>query len=73
MAGIIITIIALSCPVAHALDPERMLSQYNQRVWTREDGLPQNTVRSLAQTVDGYLWVGTEQGLARFEIGRAHV
>lgn len=67
MAGIIITIIALSCPVAHALDPERMLSQYNQRVWTREDGLPQNTVRSLAQTVDGYLWVGTEQGLARFD------
>src|SRR5262245_38591666 len=35
--------------------------------WTAEDGLPQNRVSALAQTPDGYLWVGTWFGLARFD------
>lgn len=35
--------------------------------WTGEDGLPGNTVTSVAQTPDGYLWVGTLGGLARFD------
>jgi len=35
--------------------------------WNIEDGLPQSTVRCIAQTPDGYLWVGTWQGLARFD------
>ena len=35
--------------------------------WQTEDGLPQNSVTSLAQTRDGYLWVGTQDGLARFD------
>ena len=37
-------------------------------VWRAEDGLPQNSVTCLAQTPDGYLWVGTRRGgLARFD------
>ncbi|OQB88464.1 MAG: Sensor histidine kinase LiaS [Verrucomicrobia bacterium ADurb.Bin118] len=35
--------------------------------WTREDGLPANTVTAIAQTPEGYLWVGTFGGLARFD------
>lgn len=35
--------------------------------WTTEDGLPQNTVTSILQTRDGYIWVGTFGGLARFD------
>lgn len=35
--------------------------------WQREQGLPQNSVRALAQSNDGYLWIGTEDGLARFD------
>jgi ligand-binding sensor domain-containing protein/signal transduction histidine kinase len=35
--------------------------------WQREQGLPQNSVRALAQTRDGYLWVGSDGGLARFD------
>lgn len=35
--------------------------------WTREDGLPANTVTAVAQTPEGYLWVGTFGGLARFD------
>ncbi len=37
------------------------------RQWSSEDGLPNNTVSGLAQTPDGYLWVGTPNGLARFD------
>jgi signal transduction histidine kinase/ligand-binding sensor domain-containing protein len=37
------------------------------RLWQREQGLPQNSVRALAQTRDGYLWVGTGDGIARFD------
>ena len=52
---------------AHALDPRKAITQYVHEVWRMEDGLPQSTVTSLAQTPDGYLWIGTEGGLARFD------
>lgn len=35
--------------------------------WTTEDGLPQNSVNAMARGVDGYLWIGTFGGLARFD------
>lgn len=35
--------------------------------WTTEEGLPQNTVTSIVQTRDGYIWLGTFGGLARFD------
>lgn len=35
--------------------------------WTIEDGLPQSSVKSIAQTPDGYLWLATFNGLARFD------
>src|SRR5678816_982871 len=50
-----------------ALDSSRELSQYGHEVWLTENGLPQNTVHSIAQTRDGYIWIGTEEGLARFD------
>lgn len=50
-----------------ALDPQRDLSRYGHEVWLTESGLPQNTVHSVAQTRDGYIWIGTEAGLARFD------
>src|SRR5262245_25599898 len=50
-----------------ALDPNKALTQYGHTVWHDKDGLPQNTVRAITQTRDGYLWIGTEGGLARFD------
>ena len=41
--------------------------RYNVRSWQTDEGLPQNSVYAIAQTPDGYLWVGTHQGLARFD------
>jgi ligand-binding sensor domain-containing protein/signal transduction histidine kinase len=37
------------------------------RSWQREQGLPENYVRALAQTSDGYMWVGTDEGVSRFD------
>jgi ligand-binding sensor domain-containing protein/signal transduction histidine kinase len=45
-------------------------AEYSHRVWRTEDGLPQNRVQAIAQTPDGYLWVGTSEGLARFDGSR---
>ena len=42
-------------------------SRYTIDVWDTEDGLPQNSVISMIQTRDGYLWLGTVNGLARFD------
>jgi ligand-binding sensor domain-containing protein/signal transduction histidine kinase len=36
-------------------------------VWTAENGLPNSSVTAIARTPDGYLWVGTYNGLARFD------
>lgn len=41
--------------------------EYGFDVWTTANGLPQNTVTGLAQTPDGYLWLSTFDGLARFD------
>ena len=54
-------------PAATALDPSRLPSQYVTANWQNEHGLPQNVAVALAQTPDGYLWVGTQEGLARFD------
>ncbi|MEP1740071.1 MAG: two-component regulator propeller domain-containing protein [Kangiellaceae bacterium] len=54
-------------PLAHALNPSHAVSQYHLKSWRNTDGLPQNTVTALAQTKDGYLWIGTLEGLVRFD------
>src|SRR6476659_1345744 len=50
-----------------ALDPKPSLSQYASTTWTEEHGRPQDTIRAITQTTDGYLWLGTDEGLARFD------
>ena len=52
---------------ALALDPRKSLTQYSRTIWTQERGLPQDTIRAITQTKDGYLWLGTDEGLARFD------
>jgi signal transduction histidine kinase/ligand-binding sensor domain-containing protein/ActR/RegA family two-component response regulator len=56
----------LAGPV-QALDPHRAITHYNHTVWHTVEGLPQDSVRSIAQTRDGYLWLGTQAGLTRFD------
>jgi ligand-binding sensor domain-containing protein len=42
-------------------------ADYLVDVWDTENGLPGSTVTAIAQTPDGYLWIGTYDGLARFD------
>lgn len=49
------------------LSLDRPTFRYSSRMWQVGDGLPHNLVRAIAQTRDGYLWVGTPAGLARFD------
>jgi signal transduction histidine kinase/ligand-binding sensor domain-containing protein/DNA-binding response OmpR family regulator len=55
------------CGVAHALDPSLKLSQYGLDNWQIPDGLPQTSAQAIARTPDGYMWIGTQEGLARFD------
>jgi ligand-binding sensor domain-containing protein/signal transduction histidine kinase len=71
----IITLLALVCLAAGLSEADSVPTngaqpsptQYLHTVWTTENGLPQNSVNSILQTRDGYLWVGTFGGLARFD------
>lgn len=57
----------LSAPLLFALDPSRSLFEYNIQTWNRQNGLPFNRIGALTQTPDGFLWMGTQNGLARFD------
>src|SRR5262249_13317841 len=58
-------IILSGADLVFALDPHKAITQYRHEVWN--DELPQNSVLSIIQTRDGYLWFGTHEGLARFD------
>lgn len=61
---------ALAWPAAvrvRAAASDKSLDQYVRRVWQFEQGLPQNSVLAITQTDDGYLWVATQEGVARFD------
>src|SRR5580700_3937467 len=58
---------ALAAIPASALDPSRSLTQYLQRIWQTRQGLPQSTIFAIHQSRDGYLWLGTGDGLVRFD------
>lgn len=49
-----------------ALDPSRALSQYVHQAWGQEQGLLGGTIYALSSSADGYLWIGTDRGLVRF-------
>lgn len=49
-----------------AVDHGKPLVEYFRESWTTRDGLPHNQVNAIAQTADGYLWLGTWEGLVRY-------
>src|SRR2546428_8878199 len=58
-------------PCAFALDPSLDVSQYAHTSWKIRDGFTKGIISSIAQTPDGYLWLGTEFGLLRFDGARS--
>lgn len=68
MGWILLAAVALAVFVVRmpALEPSQPLNQYTLRHWGTEHHLPHPNVKTVTQTPDGYIWTGTEQGLARF-------
>ena len=62
----------LVCPAyAFAQNSSLDVSQYAHTSWKSSEGFSKGFIRSIAQTADGYLWLGTEFGLLRFDGVRA--
>jgi signal transduction histidine kinase/ligand-binding sensor domain-containing protein len=72
LAGAVLALVLLmACPGALALDPALDVSQYAHTAWKVREGFTKGRISSIAQTADGYLWLGTEFGLYRFDGVRA--
>ena len=65
--SLVLSLLLPSSQSAFALDPYRAVTQYVQNTWDSRQGLPRNYVTSVVQTSDGYLWLGTQAGLVRFD------
>src|SRR5574340_578612 len=72
--GLSLAVSALSClllsadtPDASALDFSLPADQYVHETWTTRDGLPEGRILSLVAASDGYLWIGTPNGICRFD------
>ncbi len=66
-ATILLGIACFAATRVYALEPDRLISQYHKQVWQVEDGLPHNYVTALLEDATGFLLVGTDEGLARFD------
>src|SRR5580692_9799930 len=66
-AGMTVGTLVACCGIASALNPSLDINQYAHFAWTVRDGFFKGAISSIAQTPDGYLWLGTEFGLLRFD------
>jgi ligand-binding sensor domain-containing protein/signal transduction histidine kinase len=68
LLALLTTVPCAILPVAaHALDPAKTFSQYVHTSWGAAEGFVGGTVYAICQSADGYLWIGTERGLVRFD------
>jgi len=67
LAALLGVLCLLASAQVQALDPGKAFHHYVRDVWSIQDGLPQISVQSVAQDRQGYIWVGTQSGLARFD------
>ena len=65
--GSVLACLLVLCPCALALNPALDVSQYAHTAWKVREGFAKGSILSIAQTPDGYLWVGTAFGLVRFD------
>jgi len=66
-AVLLLALLLCAATPAFALKPDKAFAHYVLNSWSIQDGLPQISALSLAQDRTGYLWVGTQNGLARFD------
>src|SRR5262245_24390088 len=66
-AALLAAMLLAGCPSALALNPALDVSQYAHTAWKIRDGFVKGSITSIVQTPDGYLWLGTEFGVLRFD------
>ena len=66
-----LSVLVAGCSFGFALNPSLDISQYAHTAWTVRSGFIKGNTYTIAQTPDGYLWLGTEFGLLRFDGIRA--
>lgn len=64
LAGYILSLLFFSIPI---FSQNNLFPQYNLETFTTSDGLPQNSVEAILQSSDHYLWLGTQEGIAKFD------
>ena len=67
IASLLLATILFSAGLAFGLDRTKNIGQYGHETWTSQNGLPGEAVYQILQSLDGYLWVRTSAGLARFD------
>ena len=67
-AAVVLSVLAAFSPCAFALNPALDIFQYTHKAWTVREGFFKGSwITAIAQTPDGYLWLGTELGIVRFD------
>jgi ligand-binding sensor domain-containing protein len=59
--------VCLFATAAFALDPQKAITQFVHTAWRTQDGIVRGAPSAIAQTTDGYVWIGTQNGLVRFD------
>lgn len=67
--ALMLSSLLLAAPLmaAHALTPQQSFHEYARHTWSLDSGLPQISVVSIVQGPQGYMWFGTQDGVARFD------
>ncbi|HTD55658.1 MAG TPA: two-component regulator propeller domain-containing protein [Silvibacterium sp.] len=68
--GVLLLLVVFGFGSAWAVDPATLISQYAHSTWHVADGTIAGSPNTIAQTSDGYMWIGTELGLVRFDGAR---
>src|SRR5215469_10801472 len=66
-AMVALGILLACCRFSFALDPSLDVNQYAHTAWKVRDGFGKGTINAIAQAPDGYIWLGTDFGLLRFD------
>src|SRR5580700_763764 len=67
LGPVLASLLLVALPRAHALDPDRRISQYAHSAWRVRAGVFAGAPTAITQTTDGYVWIGTLGGLLRFD------
>src|SRR4029453_4720415 len=62
-----VTLLPEATAFSQSPEPLNLQTEYIVSTWSQSDGLPAGLVRALAQDTEGYIWVGTDAGLYRFD------